>query len=73
MARRLHDLGKSAIWVVPFFAYFMAVGLIARTWPNINDTWLSAVLMFPAFATLIWLFVTPGDPEDNRFGPPPTF
>lgn len=71
IARRLHDVGKSAILAIPFFAYIAALSLAALGWPNINNTWLSAVLQLPIFAMLIWLFIAPGDPGDNRFGPAP--
>ena len=42
MARRLHDLGKSAVWLIPIFAYFAVLQLVVFTWPGINNTWSTA-------------------------------
>lgn len=71
MARRLHDLGKSAIWAIAFFAYFGVSASTALAWPNLSDA-VAIALMLPVFAMVIWLIVTPGDPEANGYGAAPT-
>lgn len=70
-ARRLHDIGRSAVWVVPIYAYNMLVLFAFFTWPGIGNTWGMLVLILPNLIPAIWLFGTPGDPRENRYGPAP--
>lgn len=72
MARRLHDLGRSAAWLIPFFAYGAIVGFVGLTWPGINNTWVAFVIISPALIAVLWLVGAPGDRHDNRYGPVPT-
>jgi uncharacterized membrane protein YhaH (DUF805 family) len=65
MARRLHDLGKSAVWLIPMYAYFSALIFV---WPGINNMWMAFVLILPMFIVVPWLIGAPGDKHDNRFG-----
>jgi uncharacterized membrane protein YhaH (DUF805 family) len=69
MARRLHDLGKSAIWLIPIFAYYAMICLVAFLWPEINDTGMALPLVLPMFVVAFWLIGAPGEKRDNRFGP----
>ena len=69
MARRLHDLGKSAVWLIPIFAYIAALQLVVFTWPGINNTWMEFVLILPMLIVTLWLIGAPGEKHDNRFGP----
>jgi uncharacterized membrane protein YhaH (DUF805 family) len=66
-ARRLHDLGKSAVWLFPIFAYLGVLQFIFFMWPDINNTWI-ALLMLPMFGVILWLIGAPGEIHDNRFG-----
>jgi uncharacterized membrane protein YhaH (DUF805 family) len=72
MARRLHDLGKSAIWLVPIFAYIAVLQLVVFMWPGINNTWMAFVLILPTLIVTLWLIGAPGEKHDNRFGPETT-
>lgn len=69
MARRLHDLGKSAIWLVPIFAYIAVLQLVVFMWPGINNTWMAFVLILPMLIVTLWMIGAPGEKHDNRFGP----
>jgi uncharacterized membrane protein YhaH (DUF805 family) len=68
MARRLHDLGKSAIWLIPIFAYIAVLQLVVFMWPGINNTWMAFVLILPMLIVTFWLIGAPGEKHDNRFG-----
>lgn len=69
MARRLHDLGKSAIWLVPIFAYIAVLQLVVFMWPGINNPWMAFVLILPMLIVTLWMIGAPGEKHDNRFGP----
>ena len=68
MARRLHDVGRTAVWLVPIFAYVAALYVVGFTWPSINNTWVALVLMLPILVVTLWLIGAPGEKHDNRFG-----
>ena len=68
MARRLHDLGRSAAWLVPIFAYVGVLQFVALMWPGINNTWMAFVLILPMLVATLWLIGAPGEKHDNRFG-----
>jgi len=70
-ARRLHDLGKSAIWLIPIFAYVAALQLALFIWPGIDGTWVALVLISPILMVGLWLFSAAGENHDNRFGAMP--
>jgi uncharacterized membrane protein YhaH (DUF805 family) len=69
MARRLHDLGKSAVWLIPIFAYTIVLQLVVFVWPDINNTWIVFVLILPMLLVTLWMIGAPGEKHDNRFGP----
>lgn len=68
-ARRLHDLGKSAVWLIPFFAYIAVLYLADFMWPDFKDTWMALILALPTLIVVLWLIGAPGEKHDNRFGP----
>lgn len=67
-ARRLHDLGRSALWLIPIFVYGAVLQLVFFMWPGINNTWIAFVAILPMLAITLWLIVAPGERHDNRFG-----
>lgn len=68
-ARRLHDLGSSALWLIPILVYGALLHVVALIWPDIDGTWVVFVLALPLIVVLFWLIGAPGDKHDNRFGP----
>jgi uncharacterized membrane protein YhaH (DUF805 family) len=68
MARRLHDLGKSATWLIPIFVYVAVPQLVVFMWPGINNTWMAVLLVVPMLIVTLWLIGAPGEKHDNRFG-----
>jgi uncharacterized membrane protein YhaH (DUF805 family) len=70
-ARRLHDLGRSAWFIVACVVYVTALQSIYSVW-HLNEDWLDLVLGLPIVAAALWLFATPGEPHENRYGLAPT-
>ena len=82
-AKRLHDTGRSAWWIVggaiAVVAWSIAVAFSAvlALGPDGFDPgsfwWIVAVTVstLPAFALLLWLHCAKGDSQANRFGPVP--
>ena len=68
VARRLHDLGRSAVWLIPIFVYLAVIQLVVFLWPGVNTTWMAFVLILPMLVVTLWLIAAPGDKHDNRFG-----
>lgn len=72
VARRLHDLGRSAIWLLPALAYAAVVKLATLAWPDFYNSPLALAISLPWLAAVIWLIAAPGEPQENRYGAPPT-
>jgi uncharacterized membrane protein YhaH (DUF805 family) len=70
-ARRLHDLGYSAIWLIPGSAYAAAIQVAAIVWPSISNDGRTFVFILPILAASILLIAAPGQQHANRYGPPP--
>lgn len=70
VARRLHDLGHSARWLIPAAAYFAAVGVASQKW-DLTNTWPGFAIAVSWVAATIWLFVAPGERRENHYGPAP--
>lgn len=68
-ARRLHDLDRSAAWLIPVLVYGAVISFVGLTWPAINNMWGAFVLILPALIAMLWLIGAPGDRHDNRYGP----
>lgn len=75
--RRLHDVGRTGWWwfATTASALFsvLATGLLARVAPALAG-WLFIALIIGTLAVGVTVFVflvSRGDPEPNRFGPPP--
>lgn len=68
--RRLHDIGRTGWWVVANLGLQVvtAVGLIAANPPA---SVFSAVVAVVTLIPIAWLGALPGEPFENRFGPPP--
>ncbi|MBL8558293.1 MAG: DUF805 domain-containing protein [Hyphomonadaceae bacterium] len=71
LARRLHDLGYSARWLMPAGAYVFLAVLASTRW-DMTNTLLGAAISIPVVAAMICLLVAPGEPRENRYGPAPT-
>jgi uncharacterized membrane protein YhaH (DUF805 family) len=66
--RRLHDLGRSAVWLFAIFPYVGILQFIDFMWPGIKGTWAHVFLALPMLVVILWLISAPGDKHDNRFG-----
>lgn len=84
VAKRLHDVGRSAWWVVKglvaLVGWSIVVAALLLTRFNAADAvnpghiafWINlSVTAAPTLAALIWLHVARGTPGANRFGPEP--
>ena len=75
--RRLHDSGRSGMWMVPFVALNILITLFALL-ALISGAWLLTLLIgyLGGFILLIvglvvfYFLVRPGDATTNRYGPP---
>jgi uncharacterized membrane protein YhaH (DUF805 family) len=82
-AKRLHDLGLSAWWIggavamqlawafVLATAMFVSFGIEQMQPDSDGYAAMLAGCGLPAFAALLWLQVSEGEPEVNRYGAPP--
>ncbi len=79
--RRLHDIGESGWWALTPLAVGFAMGVLVFL-----DRFKGPILLVPGlpletaavglamlvhFAFAVWLGAQRGDPEANRYGPPP--
>ncbi len=71
-ARRLHDTGVRAIWIVPVAASVI-VGVAALTTSSlrIETPWAMTAAWIALGVLLSAALLRPGTTGDNRFGPPP--
>src|SRR5689334_20562399 len=67
LARRIHDLGFSAKWLVPFFVGCAIVALVGAQWPS---TSMALAVALPLDAILLWLLAWPGQMQPNKYGSP---
>jgi uncharacterized membrane protein YhaH (DUF805 family) len=67
--RRVHDLGLSAVWVLAWFALVVII-LIFETQNSFHPLFEILILM-PLIVAAFALVFTAGQPQANRFGPPP--
>src|SRR5262245_15451684 len=84
IAKRLHDLGRSAWWIpaavlIWLIAIVCLAGAIVLSGdpdmlaPGTTGYWVTfATMLMPLLVAAIWLHVTPGNAGSNRFGPEPT-
>ena len=82
-AKRLHDTGRSSIWILYAVALSLAfsvlvfvVALLSLGQPVLQPNnpfyvWILALNTLPALAITLWLHCTRGEDRSNRFGPPP--
>jgi len=72
IARRLHDLDRSAGWL---FAFSISVKLIKTLYERVVPEWARPVLVVLCFAvaglSLVLLATRKGTAGDNQFGPDP--
>ena len=75
-AKRLHDMGRTAWWMLLPALVLIAGGLVSYALGYSETGQMSAVamahLVFAAICGigfLLWVGLTPGKPEPNRFGP----
>jgi uncharacterized membrane protein YhaH (DUF805 family) len=69
-ARRIHDFGRTGWWAL------LAAVAPAAALPLMMVTSLEAALgvgLLLELALIVWIGVIPGDPDENRFGPPVAF
>jgi uncharacterized membrane protein YhaH (DUF805 family) len=69
MIRRLHDTGKSGWWAlaITFGPFVPMIALL----PFAPMTVLLPMVVLLSVVWTIWLGAIPGDPHENRWGPPP--
>ena len=69
--RRVHDFGRSGWWAAAatIAPMVLIVPVMAVSSPGVA----SATGIFFELLLLVAIGALPGDPEDNRFGPPPPF
>jgi uncharacterized membrane protein YhaH (DUF805 family) len=76
--RRLHDRGKNGWWLLLFTAVPNAVvgGTHDMAMNTVVPDGAVTVLLLVALALFLWgvaeMGVLPGNPGDNRYGPPPS-
>jgi uncharacterized membrane protein YhaH (DUF805 family) len=69
MVRRLHDIGKSGWWALAI-TFGPLVPMVALL-PFAPMTVLLPLVMLLSLIWTIWLGAIPGEPHENRWGPPP--
>ena len=84
IAKRLHDLGRSAWWIpgavlIWLLAIVSLAGAIVLSGdpdmlaPGTTTYWITfAAMLLPLLVAAIWLHTAKGHAGDNRFGPEPT-
>ena len=83
VAKRLHDLGRSAWWIVGGFAFLIvwsvcgSLILLLSVGESVLDPmsrgFMASVMltMFPVLVATLWLHFARGQVHSNRFGPVP--
>jgi uncharacterized membrane protein YhaH (DUF805 family) len=69
MVRRLHDIGKSGWWALAI-AFGPILPMLALA-PFAPMTVLIPLVVLLSLVWTIWLGAIPGEPQTNRWGPPP--
>lgn len=80
--RRLHDVGKSGLWVLSpiplsfaaFILFWLIIAISTLVMPNGNVYYVIGVFIFTVVSTFLMLFlftVRDSQPGTNRFGPNP--
>ena len=68
--RRLHDFDRSGWWALAATA---APGVVMLPLSAFSLSAAMAVGILTQLMLVIWIGVVKGDPDENRFGPPPPF
>lgn len=68
IARRLHDIGLRAIWLLT--PVVLAYAVVSLFWarPEVRDTWIGPTLNACLLAFAAFVLFWPGQRGDNRFG-----
>lgn len=67
--RRLHDLGRTGWWAAAILFWQAVAGALAF---GLGGETAVALVSIPAILVpLLWMGAAPGQPFENRFGPPP--
>lgn len=69
--RRLHDIGRSGWWQAALFAAQLVLAVVAMLALHLGSGAALGLLLLLQLAFTAVLGAIPGDPETNRFGPPP--